>query len=341
MMKLKANYLFLLSLAFLWIACQSTTENTNTETPTKPKTENNFTHTELTILDSLILQNPNNTKLLYQRAQYFYNNSLAPKALIDIVSAIRLDSAKADYYLFAAEVYLSLHQGNDAIQTLATGINKFPENEDLYTKIAEYSIFMNQNNAAMKYANDLLRINRNNADAYFIKGLLFKNTDKAKAISNFQTCVEQDPQYYDAYMQLGLLFSQQKDEMAIKYFNNALRIQENSREALYGKAYFYQQQKQYNTAKENYVQMIKNNRNDYQAFYNIGHCLIAQDSLEKANRHFEMALSFKPDYVDAIFMQGQIAERIGDKKNARIHYQNALNLLPNNKTIREALENVK
>jgi len=77
------------------------------------------------------------------------------------------------------------------------------------------------------FADELLRINKNNADAYFFKGMIFKSLEmKNKSISNFQTCVEQDPTYYNAYMQLGLLMSNKKDDSQtcvsiplLQYFN--------------------------------------------------------------------------------------------------------------------------
>lgn len=313
------------------------TSETNTETENKVQVNKpkNF------ILDSLILANPNNPELYYNRSLFNYEKNFQAKALVDILTAIKLEKTTAKYYLLAGEVYIAMSQGQDAIDVINDGIQATKDNEELYLRATEYNFYMQDYKKAMILVNDLLKINKNNADAYFFKGLIYKNlNDKDKAISSFQTCVEQDPTHYNAYMQLGILFSEKNNDFAINYFDNALRIRSDSREALYAKGYFYQQQKQYNQAKQTYVQMLKNDNKDFQAFYNIGYCLMEQDSLQKSYKHFKIAANIKVDYVDAIFMMGQISERIGDIPNAKIQYHTALKLLPGNETIQEALDGV-
>lgn len=292
-------------------------------------------------VDSLIKADPNNAQLYYQRARILFDLKSYPKALIDILTATNINPKNVAYYLLAGDIYIAMGQGNDAIGLISEAINNNPENEALYTRAVEYNFLMKNEQAAINFANDLLRINKNNADAYFFKGLIYKPTDKNKAITNFQTCVEQDPTYYNAYMQLGTMFSEKNDDLAIKYFDSALKLEPDSREAIYGKAYHYQQKKQFNLAKEEYKTLIIADRRDFQALFNMGHCFLDQDSLDKAEKHFEMAIQAKVDYVDAIFMLGQIAERKRDIPAARIHYQNALKLLPNNETILESLNKLK
>lgn len=292
-------------------------------------------------LDSLINIEPNNSKLYYQRARIYFDLGSFPRALIDVLSSIKLNKKSIVSYLLAGDIYIALGQGEDAVDLMSEAINNNPNNEALYTRAIEYNFLMKNEQAAINFANDLLRINKNNPDAYFFKGLIYKQTDKDKAISNFQTCVEQDPTYYNAYMQLGTLFSEKNDDLAIKYLDNALRLEPESREALYAKGFHYQQKEQFDKAKNEYKSMIIMNRRDFQALYNIGHCFLEQDSLAKAESHFDMALNAKPDYVDAMFMLGQIAERKGDIVEAKIQYQNALKLLPGNETITEALRSIQ
>lgn len=336
---MKKSILFL-TLVLLIFGCKDSKENT-TEDKAKILNSAESAVSKTLELDSLINNSPNNSDLYYQRSKVFFDIKNHPKALIDILTAINLNNKNAVYYLLGGDIYIAMGQGNDAIKLMSEAISNIPNNEALYTRSIEYSFYMKENKAALNFANDLLRINKNNPDAYFFKGLIFKSSDVNKAISSFQTCVEQDPTYYNAYMQLGTLFSEKNDELAIKYFDNALKLQPESREAIYGKGYFYQQRKQYELAREEYKKMIIADRRDFQALFNTAHCFLAQDSIAKAEKHFDMALNAKPDYVDAIYMLGQIAEIKGDIPNAKIHYQNALKLLPNNETILESLNKLK
>lgn len=336
---MKKNILYLLLVTCL-LACK---ENETKTEDTKPKIINSAegATSKTAELDSLINANPKNAKLYYERARIFFDLGSFPRALIDVLSSIKLDNKSVVSYLMAGDIYIALGQGNDAVDLMSEAINNNPNNQALYTRAIEYNFLMKNDQASINFANDLLKINKNNPDAYFFKGLIFKQTDKDKAISNFQTCVEQDPTYYNAYMQLGTLYSEKNNDLAIKYLDNALKIEPESREALYAKGYHYQQKKQFQDAKEQYKLMIIANRRDFQALYNMGHCYLGQDSLVRARKHFDMALSAKPDYVDAMFMLGQIDEKSGNIKDAKIQYQNALKLLPNNETILEALKAIQ
>ena len=331
----------LLAILFLMIAfsCKEKTTDEKDKKVVINSAENAYSKTAA--LDSLIELNPDNSNLYYQRSRYYYDRKLFPKALIDILYATQLDSKNIAAYLLAGDIYIAMGQGQDAIDIMNEAINNNQGNEILYERAVEYNFYMKNIQSAMNFANDLLKINKNNANAYFFKGLIHKENNIDKAISNFQTAVEQDPTYYNAYMQLATLFSKKNDKMAIQYYDNALRLQAKSREAIYGKGYFYQQQKQFNKAKSEYQILIIENRGDYQAIFNMAHCFLAQDSLKKAESHFNMAVSAKPDYVDAIYMQGQIAERLGDIVSAKILYQNALKMLPGNETILQSLKEIK
>jgi Tfp pilus assembly protein PilF len=50
--------------------------------------------------------------------------------------------------------------------------------------------------------------------------------------------------------------------------------------------------------------------------------------LQKADRNFEIATSVKPEYADAYYMRGLIAEEKGDDKQAKYFYDQTLKLNP-------------
>lgn len=332
-------YLFVITI-FLTFSCNEPSKNKTIETveENKPIVQKPKTF----VLDSVIETNPNNPEAFYNRSLYFYKTNFQPRALVDILSAIKLETKNPKYFLHGGDIYIAMSQGKDAIDLINDGIQNNENNEELYLRATEYNFYMKDYKKALILVNDLLKINKNNADAYFFKGLIFKNLEnKEKAISTFQTCIEQDPTHYNAYIQLGMMFSKKKNDLAINYFNSALKVKNNSREAIYAKGFYYQQNKEYNKAKLMYIQMLKNDNKDFQAFYNIAYCLMEQDSLQKSYKNFKIASNIKLDYVDAIFMMGQIAERMGDIPKAKVHYHTASKLLPNNETIKKALEGVQ
>lgn len=328
---------FLIFLLLLLATCSN-----NNESQTESLTKNENTKpVELNTLDSLIEVSPRNADYYYQRSIYYKNTGNLPKALTDAYSATYIDSNNVIYTLHSADLYLKLGKIDNAIQALKTGINNNKENENLYETIVEYSYYAKEYEQGLNFANDLLRINKFNANAYFFKGLIYKDLrNTEKAISNYQTCIEMDPQFYNAHMQLGLIYNDKGNETALQYFNNALRIDSNSREAKYAIAYFYQQNKQPKKAIETYKEMISKNPKDEELFFNVGYCYIDLDSLDKAYKNFDIATKIQPQYTGAYYMKAYVSELMNNKDEALKNYNQALKLLPNDTAIQQAIKRI-
>ncbi|MEZ4979070.1 MAG: tetratricopeptide repeat protein [Chitinophagales bacterium] len=296
----------------------------------------------LSYLDSMIQANPRNADLYYDRSLYLSQHNNLPKAVSDIYSALQLDSAKVEYYYLGADLFVEMGEGSKAVALISKAINNFPKNEELYLRAVEYNYYMKSYESALNFCNDLLELNAYNADAYFLKGMIYKELKQEnKAISSFQTCVEVDPSFYNAYMQLGLIYSKNKNDQAIQYFENASKLADNQREALYAIAYHFQSKKEFSKAIKEYKNMLSIDPKDHEVFYNIGYCYIDLDSLDKAYKHFDMALKLQPQYTGAYYMKGYVSELVGNKKEALENYQQALKLLPNDSTILAALQRVQ
>jgi len=164
--------------------------------------------------------------------------------------------------------------------------------------------------------------------------------DTSKAISNLQTAVEQDPNMHDAYMQLGLLHSTKNDDLALDYFDNALEVDSNSVDALYGKAMFHQERSNYAKAKKFYKDIIEIEPQYGKAFYNIGYICFQQDSLAKAFRHFNIATNVSPDYAEAYYMKGLTAESQGDHEKAKRNYRQALGIKPDYELAQKGMKRI-
>ncbi|MGB1247718.1 MAG: tetratricopeptide repeat protein [Chitinophagales bacterium] len=288
--------------------------------------------------DSLILKNPKDATLYYQRAMYYYEAGFVPAGLADTYSAIHLDSSAVEYYYLAADLHIEMGDGKNAIGLMSKAINQFPEDEELYLRATEYNYLMMYYEPALNFVNDLLEINPYNADAYFLKGLIYKEQGfNEKAMSTFQTCTEQDPTFYNAYMQLGLLHTDENSDFAISYFDNALRLLPESREAMYGKGFFYQKVERYNEAVAEYRTLIGVYPKDHVSFYNIGYCYLQMDSLEKSYNHFNIATQIQPQYAGAYYMKGFVAEQRGDVQTAIVNYEQAQLMMPDNEDVIDAL----
>lgn len=320
------NCLLLLpTAAFLITSCKP-----NKQTEVQEQTPASSQFDQIPLIQNLsakISENPNDPELFFARGKAYLELGNHANALNDVNEAIRLDSTAGEYYITLSQIYFSKQEYTHAITALEKGRENDPENIDLMLELARYQLYVGEREKSIHLLDDVLRKNVYNVEAYFLKGMIFKEIgDTSKAVSNFQTSVEQNPLYYKSYMQLGLLLTKKKDKLALDYLNNALRIDPLSYEARYAIAMYHQEMKDNEKALEQYNQMILDFPQEKDAYYNIGYIHFQMDSVNRASRDFDRAISVAPDYADAYYMRGLCAEVMKDFNNAKHYYQQTLNL---------------
>lgn len=337
--------LFFLSLMLFVSACQSSSKNEKDEPPDNGHSD----IPELAALSEQIGAHPQNPELYFNRADIYATTGNYAKAIADLEKAISLDSSIAYVHVRLSDIYLLEHDktiplpdSRKAISVLQDYLEQFPDNELANFELAATYTYVKKYSEAIQRLEKVLSLNAFNPEAYFQLGLNHKYLgDTTKAISLYMKATEQDPDHYDAFMQLGLLFSSRGNDMATDYFQNALRIDQESTEALYGIARFYQQKHHYKEAIEWYRKLIFVDTQYEQAYYNLGFIYYELDSIQSAYNNFVRAISVQPDYAAAYFGRGFMAEEMGRPEEARTCYLQALKLDPENEVYIRSLEELK
>lgn len=287
---------------------------------------------EIAELSLKIKETPNQAELYLNRADAYMAHGNLKFALLDYKKSYSLDSVKQAYAMGLADCYFEVNYPDSAIYILEQFLKHEPENIDVLFDVAlDYFLLPSPKyQIALDRLNTILKKDIQYSDAYFYKGLIYKETgDTAKAISNFQTAIETNPDHYDAYMQLGLLYAVQKNPLAVKYFDNAILINDSSNEAKYARAKFMQDNGQMKDAIEYYKNIIIKNPQDADAIYNLAAIYYGIDSMEKSYRMFDLAIKQDPAKKEAYFGKGLSAEGLGKTEEAISYYKQALNLDPN------------
>ena len=293
-------------------------------------------------INSQLKLNPSDTKLLYQRAQIFLNAGDYNSAINDIEAVIQKDSSQANYYLTAADAYFFVGKTSKTKYYLERCSVLFPDSTEGLMKLAELYLYVKQHNKSIEIINRVLKINKFFAKAYFMKGMNFKEMgDTAKAISSFQTCVEQDQEYYNAYIQLGLIFAAQKNPLAIQFYNNALNLQPKSEEAHYNMGMFFLETGQYNKAIEKFTSLVQINPSNREAIFNLGFIHFEYLKVyEQAIKYFDQAVNADPQFARGYCYRGMSYESMGNKSKAKENYSTALKLLPDYDLAAEGMNRV-
>jgi len=326
---------------FAFFSCgESSPPPSNTDKYTisnKGKEENSFL-----ALNKALKKEPNNAKLYYNRAKKYLEKNAISEAKRDIERALLIDSTESNFYYTKADIAFRQKQTREARTALQKSIDLNPKHIQAHLKLAEIYMLLEQYPTSIKWVDKALKIDVFNPKAYFQKGMTFKYAgDTTKAISSFQTSIEQNPDFFNVYIQLGLLFEKIDPLLALGYYDNAIRIQPSNIEAIYHKSYYLHfslnkprkalkgyelmrsidpknYQALFNTALsylENlnkpdsalffFNQIIAEHPKDYKVLYNIGLCYEDIKDIQTAKTYYKQSLSIKPDYTKAALRLNQ------------------------------------
>jgi tetratricopeptide (TPR) repeat protein len=294
-------------------------------------------------LTEQIKKEPNNPDLYFKRAKWNLSTKKITGAENDILKAINLDSSRADYFLLKADICFAGFHIVDAENAFNKSISLDPKNVDAYLKLAELNLYTKKYEESIKNVNEALRIDKHLSKAYFIKGFVYKETkDTLRAISSFLTCIEQDHNYYDAIIQVANLYAVHNDPIALQYYNNALKLQPHSVEALYDRGLFYQNTGEIEKAVNDYNELLKVDASYGYAYFNLGFIAMKyENDFAKAIPLFTSAIRYESHYVEAYFNRGVCYEKIGDKQKAKADYNEALSIYPSYDLAKKALKGLR
>ena len=225
---------FLVLICILVIQCKNEPANTVDKT-LKPSG-----HQGIDAISAQIQEKPQNAALLYQRGKMYYDMEVYPEAIGDLILATEYDSLNADAWQLLADAFLSNNQSRQAIETLEAFLQLRPEDIPTRLKIAEFQLIIERYKAAHMHLDRVLKLEAEHAEALFMKGLVYRAEGlNIPAADHLQRAVQSDPDLVDGYLLLGELFEQAKNPLALKYYQNALRIQPDHKEAKLAIANFY------------------------------------------------------------------------------------------------------
>ena len=247
---------------------------------------------------------PENKEPLYQRSRYFIRTGNVFGANEDIKKALDLDSNDLRFRTTYASIQLSMLNLEEVKYHYEYTLEQEPHNIDALMGMAKlYALLSNFPMAQHRYLDTVISINPYYADAYFLRGIIYRTEFELsgnpeslrRSLSNFQTTVEQDPEYYSAYIEMGVMFDNLDSTIALQYYNSALDISPKSTEALYNKGMYYQKRGYVDSALHQYHKILKIDSTYTNAYYNQGYIhLIMTNVLDSARYYFEESIKREP-----------------------------------------------
>jgi tetratricopeptide (TPR) repeat protein len=316
------KYLLLLPDIFFLLSCGEPGSN-KTEMPDNSNPA--LQHPAIKPLTEQINANPKDARLFFKRGMGLANLGEDTLALHDFEKAAALDSTQSEYFSAVGNLLFEHKDLENSVKWLKKALMINPRDSRAHLKLAKMLLYTQDFPKAFEQINIVLRQDAYNPEAYFLKGMIYKDmADTGKAISSFQSAIQSAPDYKDAVIQLGLLYSQQKNPLALQYLGNAFRMDSTDVFPLFAQGVYFQKQEQPEMAKEQYRNCIIRDPQYADAYYNMGMLLLAQDSFEKAGRQYDMVTKITPNDAFAYYNRGLCNEKMGHKQEAVSDYEQAL-----------------
>jgi tetratricopeptide (TPR) repeat protein len=289
-----------------------------------------------------IEKSPKDAELYFARGTMLHKMQQDTLAIKDYKTAASLDTGKAEYYSAVGDLLFENKDISGSVEWIQKAIAKNPSDRKAHLKMAKLFLYIRNYQRAFQEINLVLMKDVHNPEAYFLKGMVYKDMkDTARAISNFLTSVQESPDYRESVLQLALLYSAKKDPISLRYFDNAYKMDTNDVFPIFAKAVYYQNNKDYVAAKEQYKNCILKDSHYADAYFNMGYLLMQEDSVQKAWRQYNIVTKIDPTNPAAYYNRGLCSEMMDSIKNAVADYKIAISLDTGYSSPKEALKRLR
>ncbi|MDA0974101.1 MAG: tetratricopeptide repeat protein [Bacteroidetes bacterium] len=298
---------------------------------------------KLSALNEAIRSNPADPGLYLARAEELRARLELKDAFEDAERALKLDSLLPEAH---HEIGL-LYYLDGQIGLAKFAFEKALVLDDQYIpsmlQLAEIYLVLENYDRALNEVNRVLKVDEQTSQAYFLKGLIYRDQDNAElAKSSFQTATELDPEGVEAFNLLGMQYAEEGDTLAMSYYNTVLDIDSTHKEALYNRAYFLQEIGRADDAIEAYDLLLRFYPNTAVAWYNKGYIYFGYlGDAEASISSFSKAIDLEPGYAQAYFNRGVAYEENSERANAIRDYEKVLSLDPGSPQALTALNRLK
>ena len=286
-----------------------------------------------------IFKNSTSPLPYWNRAAWHLRNARIKEGLHDLDLALEADSTYGPAWSAKADALYLLRQFDPCINHLDVCLEYAPDHIPCKLRRAEMYIHLKLYEEAFTLINDALKINDQLSEAYWMKGVIYKeNGELENSLSSFQTSVEVNPSFFDGYIALGLAYASISNPLAVDYYNSAISLNPRSVEAKYNLAMYYQElflddsdarKIALEKALALYENILEIDSLNASAAFNQGFIHLEYlSAYSDAEYWFSQALEVLPYYHQAFYNRGLARESLDKNTEALGDYEAALELKP-------------
>ena len=300
----------------------------------KEKTENGtpidctYSLPDLAKINQFILASPNDGKLFRIRSQILLDSGQYKEALSDAKRALSLNPDDLYNYIVVGKAHRALGHIDSALSACNTAEKSGFNDPDNYLLQGDLYLIIRQYAKSLEYLNKALKLAPFEPKIYYLKGVLFwEKNDTVKALSSWQTAIEQDPSYGDGYARLSSYYMSKKDySTAEQYLKSGLRLKPNDAFLNYDNGIYLQMKGYPDSAIIFYEKAILLDKKLYLAKENLGYLKFNKRLYQDAIPLFEDAVIYDPRNSNLAYHLGLSYQYSGNLKKAELEISRVINL---------------
>lgn len=320
--------ILLLSLSSLFFcnSCKSSTEELHPA----------YTNPAIIGYTHKINSDPENAIHYYQRAEALMQLELDSLSIIDLNTAIQLDPDNVEFKYTLAILYMYQQKEALAIPLFEEILKEYQEHISAHLFLGQAYLALKQEEKLSKTLDKVATLSSDHPELLYLRSewALLKE-DTLDAINFLENLTKIHPDYYKAWMSLASIQSLKNDPNFIYSYQQAFDLDTLDVLPFYeiGTSFIHQQ----DTLKAlEYFTICITKDNDFTpAYMALGKIYLAQDSLEKAYRHFNLASQTQIINAEAYYFQSVALEKAGALKAAKDAIRQALIYDKNNSLYQE------
>lgn len=289
-----------------------------------------------------IAANPETATWYFERAKALSGVNEDSLCLLDLQTAVRIDSLNPAYVQALGNVYLELEQPAKAVDVFKKNLQLSPGDARVRLLLSKAYLENKDMAGAQQEVSKVLAAAPNYPDAlYWQAKIKIAQHDTTAAIDLVKQALVIDDSYYLASYQLADWYAAKGMPEAVPQYEKTFRMDTLDAAPLFEIGEMYRKRGQLSQAKDAYRTCILRDPDYTDAYIETGKIMAGQDSTEKALRQFLLAIQTQPNNADAYLNKGLCYEKLKQKDSAVVALRQSLVFKPGLKAAQEALSRLK
>ncbi|WP_045465825.1 tetratricopeptide repeat protein [Sporocytophaga myxococcoides] len=294
---------------------------------------------QLTYLNSLIEDDPENPEYYFQRAKVFFDIHKYSDALKDINQAISLESNEELYYELLARIYQKMGKTSLALNSAHRAESYKNDDPELFLLLSRLYWELKDLGKAQQYLAKAKQLAPMHSEVFLLQGVFDSaKGDTTAAVKSFKVALAQDPENAKPFQELAKIYlARNKEDSAMYYVLEGRSINPNNPFFTYFEGVVLESKGLKTSSLRAFRKAIQMDSTFYPAYYRLGVDAFNSGSYTEAQNYFAPLTDKSEFSLNSNLYIAEILEKTGQGAKAVSYYENVKSEDTTNVKAKEAL----